>query len=218
MQIALFHTPDSYWRSPESGDLWYKSGVSKTRICRRGGAAAAGGAETGGSESSSPTLFLLHAGGRQARPRGQEELRQRVGQRRGAARAAMRRWRPWLCVRRREARWAAGIGVCYRFYHFRFYQFGPDSSAIGPISFVPISYQRSAAGWVVAGTATMQRSHYTLSPRPYTLSPRLNPTHYTLNPQPSTPTPKPSTRNLGFRAARRNKGGTAPGWREVALG
>jgi len=36
------------------------------------------------------------------------------------------------------------VGLCYRFYHFRFYQFGPDNSAIRPISFVPISYQRGS--------------------------------------------------------------------------
>jgi len=38
------------------------------------------------------------------------------------------------------------LGLCYQCYHSRFYQFGPDSSAIGPISFVPISYQRGSRG------------------------------------------------------------------------
>jgi len=38
------------------------------------------------------------------------------------------------------------LGLCYRFYHFRFHQFGPDKSAIGPISFVPISHQRGSQG------------------------------------------------------------------------
>jgi len=31
-QIAVFNLPHLYWRSWEFGDLWYKSGVSKTRI------------------------------------------------------------------------------------------------------------------------------------------------------------------------------------------
>ena len=29
----FFEPPDLYWRSPESGDLWYKSGGLKTKIC-----------------------------------------------------------------------------------------------------------------------------------------------------------------------------------------
>jgi len=45
----------------------------------------------------------------------------------------------------RHAR-SSDIGMCYRFYHFRFYQFGPDRSAIGPISFVPISHLRGSQG------------------------------------------------------------------------
>ena len=31
------------------------------------------------------------------------------------------------------------VRLCYQFYHYRFYQFGPDSSVIGLISFVPPS-------------------------------------------------------------------------------
>jgi len=38
------------------------------------------------------------------------------------------------------------LGLCYQFYHFWFYRFGPDSYVIGPISFVPISYQQGSQG------------------------------------------------------------------------
>jgi hypothetical protein len=37
-------------------------------------------------------------------------------------------------------------GLCYQFYHYRFYQFGPDNSVIGLISFVPMTYQRGSQG------------------------------------------------------------------------
>jgi hypothetical protein len=38
------------------------------------------------------------------------------------------------------------LGLCYQFYPDRFYQFGPDNSVIGPVSFVPISYQQGSQG------------------------------------------------------------------------
>jgi len=37
----------------------------------------------------------------------------------------------------------AGLGLCYQFYPFRFYQCGPDTSAIGPISFMPTTLPRA---------------------------------------------------------------------------
>ena len=34
-------------------------------------------------------------------------------------------------------------GLCYQFYHYRFYQFGSDNSVIGLMSFVPITQSRA---------------------------------------------------------------------------
>jgi len=36
------------------------------------------------------------------------------------------------------------IGLCHQFYHDQFYQFGPNNSVIGLISFVPITYHGTA--------------------------------------------------------------------------
>ena len=41
---------------------------------------------------------------------------------------------------------ASELGLCYQFYHYRSYQFGPGNYGIGLISFVPITYQRCAWG------------------------------------------------------------------------
>ena len=38
------------------------------------------------------------------------------------------------------------VGLCCQFYHYRFYQFGPDDSVIGLVSLVPITYRRGSQG------------------------------------------------------------------------
>ena len=43
-------------------------------------------------------------------------------------------------------RCASFAGLCYQFYPYRFYQFGPDDSVIRLIGFVPIKYQRGSQG------------------------------------------------------------------------